>query len=236
MARYYFIWNGVNSSNMGILMREPAPIIKPEERIEHVTVPGRSGELTVTEGEDIYQSYIQTVHIAVHQKSQVHAVETWLRGDGYVTFSTQADRRQKARVIGAVTLEKKSRNLDWWEGDVQFYCNPLKETLVDEPDMEIDESGGDAFENPGDVVAKPLIQIRGSGLITVTCGGKTLTIDNCVDKWYIDSDAEWVTDKNGVPQEGVCSGDFPVFAKGMNTVLYTGNISKLIIRSRWRFL
>ena len=56
MADRYFIWNGVNSSTKHIIMNDRAPIIRPEERVNHVTIPGRMGELTQVEGEDIFSS------------------------------------------------------------------------------------------------------------------------------------------------------------------------------------
>jgi phage-related protein len=43
-----------------------------------------------------------------------------------VTFSGEPDRKQAARVIGAITLNRISRNMDKWQGEVQFYCQPLK--------------------------------------------------------------------------------------------------------------
>lgn len=234
MTKYYFIWNSINSASMGIVMREHVPIVKPEERVEHVTIPGRSGELTLTEGDDIYQSYIQTVHIAVNGKSQARDVEKWLRGGGVVTFSTQPEYSQKARIIGAVTMEKHSSNLDWWEGDVQFYCEPLK-SLLTESTIEITESGT-AIQNLGDVIAKPKIQIRGTGAITITDGGKTLTIENCHDKWIADSETEWVTNNSGTPQESAFTGEFPLIPKGTSSILFTGSVTKLVITPRWKFI
>ena len=123
----YFIWNGVDSRTMNLISKGHAPLIRPEERVNHVQIPGRSGDLTETEGVNIYNSYIQTVSFSVVGGDHVRAVFKWLRGAGFVTFSSDPDKRQEARVIGAVTLERVSRNMDHWRGQVQFYCQPLKQ-------------------------------------------------------------------------------------------------------------
>ena len=162
MAQSYFIWNGADCRSKGIIQRGPAPIVRAEERIQHVTIPGVSGDLTETEGENIYNSYIQTVSISVRGAINVRNVYKWLRGSGYVTFSGEPDKRQAARVIGAVTLQKHSHNMDVWEGEVQFYCQPLKELLTDSP-VVLTVEGRDEVQNNGDVIAKPLWKVTASG-------------------------------------------------------------------------
>ena len=59
MAQSYFIWNGTDCRSKGIILDGPIPIIRPEERVKHIEIPGRSGDLTELEGEDdelIYNS------------------------------------------------------------------------------------------------------------------------------------------------------------------------------------
>ena len=232
-TRYWFKWNGPRSDEMGIILNAAPQIVKPEERVQHVAIPGRSGDLTVTEGEDIWNSYIQTIGIAVKGAANVPAVENWLKGAGKVTFSSQPGLEQEARVIGAVTLEKHSRNLDWWEGDVQFYCSPIKHDVAEE-DITVTTSGT-SITNPGDMAALPLIKVTGSGAITIMCGGKTLSIPDCVSGWIIDSENEWLLD-SGVPQMNVCTGAFPVLNIGSNSVTFTGSVTKLEITPRFRYL
>lgn len=230
---HYFIFNDISSRDMHVLIASPIEIIKPEERVNHVTLPGRCGELTQTEGDHIYNSYIQTVPISVYGSEFVRPVEKWLSGGGYVTFSSQPDLKQRARVINAVTLKKHSKNINAWTGDVQFYCEPVK-GFVGEEDIEITESGT-TVTNPGDLTAYPLITVEGSGTVTITMGGNILTIPNLVDGWVVDSEMQWITN-NGVPQMNAWSGNFPALPAGNSTVMFTGGITKLTITPRWRVL
>ena len=92
----YFIWNGVDCRSKGIKLSGPVSIVRPEERVTHVQIPGRSGDLTQLEGTNIFNSYIQTASILVPRWYNVREIYSWLRGSGYVTFSGEPDRKQLA--------------------------------------------------------------------------------------------------------------------------------------------
>ena len=179
MAQSYFIWKGTDCRAMGITLRSPVPIVRPEERVKHIEIPGRSGDLTQLENEDedekIFNSYIQTASISVRGGFRVREVANWLSGSGYVTFSGEPDRKQMARVIGAITLNKHSRNLDKWAGECQFYCQPLKQ-LLNQAEVTVTSSGTSVI-NRGDVTAKPRIALTANATsATVAAGGKSITI------------------------------------------------------------
>lgn len=229
---YSFTWNGVNCRSKGVRLQRMPEIIRPEERVSHVTIPGRTGEMTITEGDDIYNSYIQTIPIAVNTEAAVREVESWLKGAGSVTFSGQPDRVQNARVINAVTFTKHGRNSQWWDAEVQFYCEPVKRSTT-ETAIEVTTSGT-GIVNPGDLKAYPKITIYGSGTVTVSAGGRTLTIPDCGSGWVVDCENEWILNGN-TPVMNACSGSFPVFNVGQNAVLFTGAES-LVITPQWRFL
>jgi phage-related protein len=239
MGQSFFIWNGIDCRSMGITMRGPAPIVRPEERVKHVEIPGRDGDVTETEGEGIYNSYIQTASISVKGGYNVRNIYKWLRGSGFVTFSGEPDRKQEARVIGAITLNRISRNLDKWAGEVQFYCQPLKQ-LLHEQKVTITSSG--AFvRNGGDVICKPMWKVTvGSGKtsISLTAGGNTIAVTGLTggSVIWIDSDTMevWNSEKTSLLTVN-STGDFPVLNPGANTV--TGsNWSSVEIEKRERYL
>lgn len=237
MGKSYFIWNGTDCRNMGVTLAGPVAIVRPEERVKHVEIPGRSGDLTQVEGENVYNSYIQTATIQVRGGYRVRDVYRWLRGSGYVTFSGEPDRRQKARIIGAVTLNKHSHNLDIWVGEVQFYCQPLKELLREET-VTITSSGTSIF-NAGDVTEKPKIKLTSSGgNATITIGGNTtllLSLTSGVN-YVLDSETqEMITLSGGTSVTSQTVGAFPMIPVGTQTITGTG-WSALEIDRRERFL
>ena len=239
MGQAYFVWKGEDCRGRGILLSAPVPIVKPEERVQHVTIPGRPGELTLTEGDGIYQSYIQTVSIVMEGAFRINEIQNWLKGSGYVTFHGEPQRKQQARVIGAVTLTKHSRRSDWWEGEVQFYCEPLKENLTEA--TETITSSGSTVMNLGDVPARPLLQVTASGTtVVVAAGGNELTITGATSSrvYYIDCDAQiiWHIESNEIVVDTqLSSGNFPVLQKGSNSVTGSG-WSSITVTKRERFL
>lgn len=237
MPQSYFIWNNADCRNKGVIMQGPAAIIRAEERVNHVQIPGRSGDLTETEGECILNSYIQTVTIIVRGGFQVREVYKWLRGSGYVTFSGEPDRKQPARIIGAITLNKHSKNQDYWVGEVQFYCQPFKQLLT-EAKVTITSSGSTVGNN-GDVDCRPMWKVTPSGSSAViTANGKTITITGLTSGTviWIDSDTMevWNADKSALLTKN-STGDFPVLKAGSNTVTGSG-WSSIEIEKRERYL
>lgn len=237
MGQSFFIWKNADCRSMGITLPAPPQIIRGEERVSHVTIPGRAGELTLTEGDDIYQSYIQTVTIQMRGGMRVREILDWLKGDGYVTFGGEPDRRQKARVIGAVSMNRHSKNTDYWTGEVQFYCEPLKE-LLNPATTEITSSGS-TVANAGDVKSRPKITATASSTsMTITAGGKTLEITGVTsaDQYIIDCEAGMVTNAAGTENMTAnSSGSFPELLPGGNTITGSG-WSKLVFDRRERFL
>ena len=239
MPQSYFIWNGHDCRSKGVIMRGPAPIVRAEERVKHVEIPGVAGDLTETEGENIFNSYIQTVSISVKGGYNVRNIYKWLRGSGYVTFSGEPDRRQAARVIGAITLNRVSRNIDNWAGEVQFYCQPLKE-LLKESTVTISSSGA-TVRNNGDVACRPMWKVTvasGKTSITLTAGGKTIAVTDLTGGSVIWIDSQtmevWNADRTALITAN-SAGDFPVLAEGNNTVTFT-NCASIEIEKRERYL
>ena len=240
MAQSYFIWKGIDCRDKGVKLSGPVPIIRPEERVQHVEIPGRDGDLTELESDDndqIYNSYIQTATIMVQGGYRVREIYNWLKGAGYITFHGEPDRKQMARIVGAITLNKHSRNLDWWVGEVQFYCQPLKQKLTEDT-VTITSSGSNVM-NTGDVNSRPKITAKASGSsMTITANGKTLTITGLTSgsEYIIDSEIMEVSNAARtalITKDSL--GDFPMLAPGSNTITGSG-WSKLVIDRRERFL
>lgn len=240
MSQSYFIWKDKDCRNMGVRLDGPVAVVRPEERVNHVTIPGRSGDLTETEGAEVYNSYIQTATIMVKGAYRLREIWKWLKGAGYVTFSGEPDRKQQARIIGAVTLNKHSYNLDWWTGEVQFYCQPLKEKLQSET-VTVTASGA-AVLNAGDVESRPVITMTASATTaTISAGGNTILLMNLTSGhiYRIDAEVQEVLDvttpASPVSMTNESSGYFPVLQQGNNTVTGSG-WSSLVIDKRERFL
>ena len=232
----YFIWNGVDCRTKGIILRNAAPLVRPEERVAHLIIPGMCGDLTEVEGDNIYNAYIQTVGISVKSADNARSAFRWLRGSGYVTFSGDPYKKQEARVINAVTLDKASRNIDHWAGEVQFYCQPLKQALSE---TAITLTAAESVNNNGDVASYPIILAYPTGqqaYMDITVNGKTLRLTDIRNVRRIDCKAQEVTNAaQTVLVTKNSAGPFPVLQVGSNTIGGSG-WTKLEIYKEERYL
>lgn len=243
----YFIWKGVDCRAKGVLLQSPLPIIRGEERVEHVTIPGRSGDLTLSQGKRIINSYIQTASIAVKGWQRVAEIMDWLTGAGELISSAEPNRKQQARVIGAVSLRKHSKNLDWWEGECQFYCQPLKQALAEE---KITMTAAGMVTNLGDVIARPYLKVTATSSggtvvlqMTHTVGStstqETLTIPGISGggNVYIDTETGIILNAlQNATLNSVSSGDFPALQPGSANYLGGSGWSSVEITKRERWL
>lgn len=233
----YFIFDGINSRDRGIYLDAPAQVIRGKKRVTQVTVLGRPGALTLPEGDDVYEPYTQ--QLILRAKNPAQNVLSWLNGQKYVTFSTEPDKRQLAEVINQVSFKRVSYGLDWYEGTVQFLCQPLKE-LIHEPVQAA--VNGTVFVNLGDTVEKPLITMDGAaGDFTVSMGGNTLAVkglDSSYGGCIIDCDAGMLLSYDGTELlTALTEGDFPELVPGRNTVAIDGvTVGTVTVRRRQRWL
>ena len=237
----FFIWKGIDCRSKGIRLASAAPIIRGEEAVTHVTIPGRAGELTLTEGEKVFRSYIQSVTIIVPRSYNVRDVYNWLSGDGELTLSAEPDRKQHARVIGAITLERVSKCLDFYQGSVQFYCDPVKQSMH-EADETVTING--TLKNNGDMPCKPLVVLNGINAenpVVLSVGGKSISIDlsgmeNPVTTVRVDCDAQMVTSVDGETNlTAFSTGEFPEVPVG-ECQIAGSNWTNAVVSMRRRFL
>ena len=241
---HYFIWNGVNSQEMGLLVESLPPITRPPVRYKTVQIPGRAGELTLKEGKDVYETYIREVRAMPLGPVNIGAILAWLRDEGEVTFSHEPERVQSARIYDQIDFAHAFANQR--EGTIRFICDPFKRQLPAEGSITFDEQHPIIF-NPGDVISWPELKITGEGSVAVTIGGTRQAypaLDPDVPV-HVDCEAGFVYTRGSEdPTDAEYSertpyttyGDFPFFAAGPNIITLEGDITELVITPHWRWL
>ena len=74
--------------------------ISPKRRDETFTVPGRHGNLTTTDG--AFESYIRSTEFIVKDKKKIDEICAHFKGSGWLIFSSEPDRKYKARVANQI--------------------------------------------------------------------------------------------------------------------------------------
>lgn len=256
MAQPYFVWNGVDSRTMGVIVTDYPPIVYPAERAETVTVPGRSGFFTRTEGAHVYDGYLKTIGIGNNRTADPQAIAAWLRGSGTLIIGSEPDFAYEARVLKEVSAERIFEGV--YSGSVAFMVQPGKRRVPPESDIVITGQAVPVY-NPGDLPARPIYTLTGSGRMIMTITPQetqSQVVINPIDtSWadtltgaVIDSDTMTVTTPDG---EESLTGITTLYYNGANglwipprqTVYISagvsddqGSLTSVRVTPRWRWL
>lgn len=228
----YFTWNNVDSRAMGVIVTSYPPIIRPAERAIQQTIPGRPGTLILTEGADVYDSYIRSFVIGLRPGADGQRVNNWLRGSGVATFGNEPGFRYFGRILAAIQWEK----VGTWRlksGGVQMLTQPYKGRSHQEPDVTFSASG--TLYNPGDVAARPVITVTGTGDIEIGIGDTSMALTSAPTGLKIDCDAGIILTSGGAAWTGSWTGEFLRIAPGNNAVTVPSGVS-LSVAPNWRWL
>ena len=86
----YFIYNGISSKDMGVILKKLPPITKPKKRIEIVQVPGKNGTLHIDE--NCYEPINISLECTLKKNINVRDITKWLIEFGTITFSDELDK------------------------------------------------------------------------------------------------------------------------------------------------
>ncbi len=228
----WFEWNGIRCTQYGIHVLEQPPVTIPSERVTFTDVPGRSGSLTQQEGDDVYDDMVLTATCLIADPSRIPEIAAWLRGSGTVTFANRQDGFYHAHVVNQIPFEKILRGNPHRSFAINFRCKPFW-YLSDVEPITLTTSGT-FITNPGSVSSEPIINVYGSGGITLMVG-MTITELEITDK--ITLDTPLMEAYNSSTSMNSCmSGDFPQLLPGKNAVSWSGNVSRVEIQPNWRSL
>ena len=227
----WFTFNGVDSREMGVIVTAMPETVRAERRIESITVAGRNGSLHTDEG--VYESYDRTMECALIKRAKLDEITAWLVGSGEMTFSTEPDKVYRVTIANKISIAQMMRVFQKFQ--VILDTQPFKYSV---------NAAGDALEltapttirNSGTVYSEPLITVYGSGDITLTINGADFPLYGVEESITIDSEMMEVF-KGNTNQNGKYGGaEFPRFKVGQNEIRWTGNVSKIKIQPRWRWL
>ena len=227
----WFTFKGIDSREMGVIVTAMPETGRAERRIESITVAGRNGSLHTDEG--VYESYDRTMECALIKRARLDEITAWLVGSGEMTFSTEPDKVYRVTIANKISIAQMMRVFQKFQ--VILDTQPFKYSV---------NAAGDALEltapttirNSGTVYSEPIITVFGSGDVTLTINGADFPLYGVEESITIDSEMMEVF-KGDTNQNGKYGGaKFPRFEVGKNEISWTGNVSKIKIQPRWRWL
>lgn len=221
----YFNRNRSLSLNLYLEKYPSIPI--SNEEYEEQPVEGRSGNLIINKGTypDKKIPFTFTI-LSPTIEIDFDKVYEWLTEieDNRLIFG-RADRCYKVKKVIFGNIQKEFRSIG--EFDVIFLCEPFTQDL-EKTVHEIISSGFKINYN-GNAPGDTLIKIYGNGNIQLTINGGTMQIYNVTDYVEIDSYVLQVRNQDGTSKDNDTLGDFILLEKGINTISYTGTVTKILI-------
>ena len=232
----WFMWNGVRSTDMGVIVTEQPDIIRPEERLLATkNVPGRSGSLTISEGEMVYDTFTVSVTCMLQSPALIPQISRWLHGPGQLVLGNYAYGYYNARVNNQIAFAQILRGRENKTFAVNFLCQPFLYLATGDVETEYTTSGV-TITNRGTVFSEPYITVYGSGDISLTIGDRTLEIAD-VDGSIVIDNAAHLAYKGDVNLCGSVTGDdWLIFTEGTSTLSWTGNVNRVVVIPKWRDL
>lgn len=239
----WFDWNNTRCTNYGIRVLNQPSIIRAQERVESIVIPGLSGSLTRTEGKDIFEEKNQSCVCIIEDDviNRIAKIGGWLRGGGNVTFANQPDGYYKARIANQIPFDKILRNHPHRSFSVEFICQPFFYLFTG--DTSRSYYSGERLTNPGNIASAPIIKVTGDGDGTIMCGESTMLTNGLGEVGYIIIDCEAKIAYKGAPGDPTdpltllgtrVTGEWLTIPTGDSYFTFTGGISSVEITPRWR--
>lgn len=228
-------YDGGLSSDYDLLILE-APAFERSRRKQTVyNVPGRNGAIVYQQ--DAWDDVPRPYKVGLMQKTgktlteAVDAFEAWLNSKtGYKRLedSFEPDVFRLAYYGGGVGFDNK--RMQAGEAELVFTCRA--ERFLKSAETPITVTNGSSINNTTLFTSKPLIHIEGSGTVTVSIGGKTISA-TLTDYINIDCDTMNAYRLASENKNGNISGSFPVIPSGNQTVGITGSPTLVTIVPRF---
>lgn len=244
----YFNFNGKDSRDYGVLIRNKKTYNQAEKDITFEPVAGRSGDIVIDNGRynNVEMGYGVTLFAPTLDKKNTNQnvnlsystqnLKDWLIADGNyykLTDCYDPDHYRMACYSGGMKFETFTTNIA--KTDIIFNCKPYK--YRNDGDSLIEVSDGESIFNPEAHKSLPYIKIYSiteTGNVVLRLNDQTIYLSQ-VDE-YIEIDSEMQNVFKGLtPQNNLLkSTNFPILLPGINRINYVSNVAKVEIIPRWR--
>ena len=235
--RNYIILNGKDSRYLdGFIVQTLPPISKPKIRTQVEEIDGRDGDIVTSLG---YSAYDKTLKIGLYGNYRIDDIISYFDSSGVVTFSNEVDKFYRYQIIEQIDFERLVR---FRTATVKFHVQPFKYSRVETKKVfTFDRADITSLEirNNGNTIARPIITIEGEGNIYLSLNGKAVFAIVFGEDRSITIDTEKMEAYNGnTLKNRHVAGDYDNFALnvGLNTISWSGQITKIMLENYTRWL
>ncbi len=223
---HYFIFNEINSNDLGIIVKKMPQVPLAERDIESFNVSGRNGSLHIDNG--TYKSINYTISCIISDISKIDNIKKTFNGTSKLILSKYNDRYFEATIKNQVSFDKYLNVLQ--EFPLQFELQPIAcsneliETTI--------SSDTDDFDIGGNAITNPIIIVDGIGTVTIN----NVSVQILESDIVIDCELMNCTKNNLNANDKVVLDKFPVLNPTNNTITIGDGINSIELKYRKRWL
>lgn len=224
-----FTFNGKKNTEFGLKVAEGKKITTSSPDVERVAVAGRDGELLISNNR-LNSAELSFPVNFVKEKgliaTEVYRISEWLNVAGYkdLTISYDPDFIYRAAYLETFSIEETMRQFG--KTTINFVCYPIKFYKQGRTKQTI--MNGATVNGLGNVNAKPIITLRGSGDCTLTINGRKTKLRGVQNSIVLDMQANQVYSGNLPAWDKVArSPEFqmPYLDYGRNLISWDGSFT-----------
>ena len=224
-----FTFNGKKNTEFGLRVAEGKKITTSSPDIERVVAAGRDGELLISNNR-LNSAELSFPVNFVKEKgliaTEVYRISEWLNVAGYkdLTISYDPDFIYRAAYLETFSIEETMRQFG--KTTINFVCYPVK--FYKQGRVKQTLMNGTTVNGIGNVNAKPIITLRGSGDCTLTINGRRTKLKGIQNTIVLDMQANQVYSGNLPAWDKVVRSpqfQMPYLDYGRNLISWDGSFT-----------
>ncbi len=226
----FFIFNDINSKDLGIVVNELPPISKAQRNYEEKEIPGRNGKLYIDNKS--YKPFQYKIKCTLIKEDSIRNMSKWLNGSGTLVISTEPDKFYNVIIKNKIDFAQVYHVCK--EFTINFEVQPIAYGLEEKSINISEETELTITESTHDI--KPYLKITGSGDVTLTINNKNVILYNIEDYIELDCEMEEAFKDTMNCNDKIYCDEFPELHPGENYINWIGNVSNLQIKYREAFV
>lgn len=235
----YFLYNGVDSREFGILEGVPMPPSN-DEIVKTVETAGHTSDAYYTTGR--YDNKDVPVVLGIKDKSKLRALYSWLTTTGSLIFSAEPDKYYK---VIKVTKTPERMSVRFGKVSITFTVEPFAYAISPTQVNLTDATSYVTVENTGTMYSAPEISfVPTNETVKVNVNGKDFEVSGLSEQVsgqntvVIDCDLEvvyYIQNDQKIDITYKSKYNFPLLHTGENYVKHDGTVASmaLFVNERW---
>lgn len=225
----YVLLDNVPSINFDMCVAVRPEIPTPKRKIETYEVPGRHGALTKLGAfEDISLPVVFNILENENVKQKIRNFKGYLLNKKTLRFSDD-DVFYTLKNFEVGSIDNQIAEYGYFT--VTFLLGPFQYALSEKEEF----TKADTIFNYGTFESNPEITVYGNGDINLIINEQKFVMKGIKDFIVLDSEMK-LAYKGSENVTNLTNGEFLTLKVGKNTISWTGNVKKIEINPRWRYI